>query len=156
MAGLGGILPRQRQRHPHQRNHHVGAFKSTKTNQPTNQPMPLGRYPCPAPFCSAPSKEYVASAAFAEITLPAGWVLVNTSTAHVLFAESFAPGQTATVSWLARVQDTWDKTLPTALVVTAAGAITGSVPSTFRSKNSYYPGYNYSDLIGGTSTSVMY
>ena len=104
-------------------------------------------YPCPSPFDVS---QFPAKDAFAEISLPDGMTLVGSQQQTMI--GSLQAGAGVSVTWKAQC----DQGIPqgASIEVTAAGIISGSLPEAFYWGNSdaCYPGYSYTDLIGGMSS----
>lgn len=102
-------------------------------------------YTCPKPFDST---QFPAESAAAQIALPEGMVLVD-STSTVSLGTINA-GSGAMVTW--KVLCNGDATGKT-ISVTAWGIVSGSVPEAcWRGQAVSYPPYDYTDAIGGKAT----
>ena len=102
-------------------------------------------YPCPAPFDSS---MFPASDSFADITLPAGLTLVG-SQPHVTLGTMIG-GTSVTVTWAVHVDG---KVSGSQIGVNAGGYVSGQVPEArWNGQSVYYPAYDYSDVIGGSTT----
>ncbi|MBU0944270.1 MAG: C39 family peptidase [Proteobacteria bacterium] len=100
-------------------------------------------YPCPAPMDTS---QFPARAVMVEIELPQGMTLIDEESGFVQIGE-MAAGDTAVVTWEVRCDE---EVLGERINITATALVDGAVPVAVWAGNaSYYPAYEYTDLIGG-------
>ena len=101
-------------------------------------------YPCPWFIDDA---LFPVSEAFAEISLPDGFVLKSGS--EQVSLGDMKAGSSASVTWKVICGSTVDGE---SISVSAGGIVYGSVPDAYWAGNkNYYPAYDYMDMIGGES-----
>ncbi len=104
-------------------------------------------YVCPGASAALCAGGPVAAGAVANLTLPASLAVAGGGSTVASLGD-LAPGDTATAVWY--VAATQPVALPGpagVMAVTAYGSVTASVPNSA----DLYPGYTYTDLIGGTA-----
>jgi len=105
-------------------------------------------YPCPQPFDSS---LFPASDSFAKISLPSGMTLVSSS--QEVSLGTMGAGTSVTVTWSVHVDA---KVSGSQIVVDAGGYVSGHVPdANWNGQSVYYPAYDYTDVIGGSTTIAL-
>lgn len=106
-------------------------------------------YPCVAPFCQ-PGQYPAEDAAVKLSSIPPHWTLLDDPVAPL---GTLQAGSSVTATWRAIIVDTVSKSGgPHLLTARATGAVTGSVPAVPASRSTFYPKYEYKDIIGGTAS----
>ena len=116
--------------------HHVDGSAFTVTAEVT--------YSCPAPFLTPENATLVATGAVASVSLPRDCTLVKSSSAVVPLGD-LAPGGSARAEWRCVFGGQSPASLH--IAVWAHGRVTASVPQ----YDTFFPGYEYGDDIGGRS-----